>query len=176
MSGGAGFGDRGRAAQGSLGARVFLSTFEKPLDSKRRFVVPADYRNVEDGSQDELFVFPCLSEPCLEAGGVLLKKQYEAMVAQLPFGHDSRKSLTLKVFAQSKTLAYDTAGRITLPDAMCARFGLRDEVVLVGMMDRILIWEPEAYRPWAEKMDQLADTSLSTLSNVEYAKLTGGAG
>ena len=168
--------EKGGPSRGLKGARVFLSTYEKPLDAKRRFVVPADFRNIEDGSHEELFVFPCLSEPCLEAGGVVLKKQYESLVAQLPFGHDSRKSLTLKVFAQSRTLTYDTAGRITLPEAMCARFGLRDEVVLVGMMDRILIWEPEAYRPWAEKMDQLADTSLSTLSNVEYAKLTGGAG
>ena len=173
MSGGAGFGDQ-RRAKGSGRARVFLSTFEKPLDSKRRFVVPADYRNVEDGSQDELFVFPCLSEPCLEAGGVALKKEYEAMVAKLPFGHDSRKSLTLKVFAQSRTLAYDTAGRITLPDAMCARFGLRNEVILVGMMDRFLIWEPEAYQPWAEKMERLADESIANLANVEYARVTGG--
>jgi MraZ protein len=173
LSGGAGFGDQ-RRAKGSGRARVFLSTFEKPLDSKRRFVVPADYRNVEDGSQDELFVFPCLSEPCLEAGGVALKKEYEAMVAKLPFGHDSRKSLTLKVFAQSRTLAYDTAGRITLPDAMCARFGLRNEVILVGMMDRFLIWEPEAYQPWAEKMERLADESIAALANVEYARLTGG--
>ena len=175
MSVGAGFGDQGRAAQ-VRGAPVFLSTYEKPLDSKRRFVVPADYRNVEDGSQDALFVFPCLSEPCLEAGGIALKKQYEVMASQLPFGHDSRKSLTMKVFAQSKTLAYDTAGRITLPDAMCGRFGLKDEVVLVGMMDRFLIWAPDAYAPWAARMDALADESIAALANVEYARLTGGAG
>ena len=165
----------GAGRQGPQGARVFLSTYEKPLDAKRRFVVPADFRNPEDGSHESLFVFPCLSEPCLEAGGVALQKQYEAMATQLPFGHDSRKSLTLKVFAQSRTLAYDTAGRITLPDAMCARFGLRDEVVLVGMMDRILIWEPDAYLPWAERMDRLADESVAALANVEYSRLTGGA-
>lgn len=174
MSGGAGFGDQGRA-DGLGRARVFLSTFEKPLDSKRRFVVPADYRNIEDGSQEALFVFPCLSEPCLEAGGIALKKEYEAMVGRLPFGHDSRKSLTHKIFSQSKTLAYDTAGRITLPDVMCARFDLSDEVVLVGMMDRFLIWSPQAYRPWAAKMDRMAEESIAVLAGVEYAKLTGGA-
>lgn len=153
---------------------MFLSTYEKPLDAKRRFVVPADYRSAEDGSHEQLFVFPCLSEPCLEAGGLLLKAQYEDMARQLPFGHASRKSMTMKVFSQSRLLAYDTAGRVTLPDALCARFGLKDEVVLVGMMDRFLIWEPEAYRPWAERMDQMADESVAALANAQYARLTGG--
>jgi len=155
---------------------VFLSTFEKPLDAKRRFVVPADYRNSEDGSHEALFVFPCLSEPCLEAGGVNLRKQYEAMALQLPFAHETRKAISVKVFAQSKALAYDTAGRVTLPDWMCEPFGLKDEVVLVGMMDRFLIWEPQAYRPWAERMARLAGDGVAALADVEYAKLTGGAG
>ena len=155
---------------------MFLSTYEKPLDAKRRFVVPVDYRNPDDGAHEALFVFPCLSEPCLEAGGVNLRKQYEAMALQLPFAHEARKAISLKVFAQSKTLAYDTAGRVTLPDWMCEPFGLKDEVVLVGMMDRILIWEPETYRPWAARMSQVADDSAATLANVEFARLTGGAG
>ena len=58
---------------------------------------------------------------------------------------------------------------------MCEPFGLKDEVVLVGMMDRILIWEPDAYLPWAERMDRLADESVAALANVEYSRLTGGA-
>ena len=153
---------------------MFLSTYEKPLDAKRRFVTPADYRNPEDGSHEALFVFPCLSEPCLEAGGVMLRKQYEMMALQLPFAHETRKAISMKVFAQSKTLSYDTAGRITLPDWMCEPFGLKDEVVLVGMMDRFLIWSPEAYRPWAERMNAVAGAGAAELANVEYAKLTGG--
>ena len=47
-------------------------------------------------------------------------------------------------------------------------------MVVVGMMDRFLIWEPDAYLPWAEKMERLADESIAALANVEYARLTGG--
>lgn len=153
---------------------MFLSTYEKPLDAKRRFVVPAEYRGAEDGAHEALFVFPCLSEPCLEAGGLLLRKQYEAMAMQLPFAHKSRKAISVQVFSQSRSLAYDTAGRITLPEGMCARFGLKDEVVLVGMMDRFLIWDPEAYRPWAERMAEAAEEGVAHLAEVEYARLTRG--
>ena len=43
-------------------------------------------------------------------------------------------------------LAFDTAGRITLPETLCEQFGLTDWVVVVGLGDRFQIWERDAFQ------------------------------
>ena len=51
---------------------VFLSTFDKQLDAKRRIVVPADFRAaVSNGPFDGVFCFASIEADCLEGGGEL---------------------------------------------------------------------------------------------------------
>ena len=42
-------------------------------------------------------------------------------------------------------MAFDTAGRITLPEPLCEQFGLTDWVAVVGLGDRFQIWSREAF-------------------------------
>jgi MraZ protein len=39
----------------------------------------------------------------------------------------------------------DKAGRICLPDGMARLAGIKDEAVLVGLLDRFEIWNPQSY-------------------------------
>ena len=50
----------------------------------------------------------------------------------------------------------DKAGRICLPDEMARGAGIKDEAVLVGLLDRFEIWNPERY----EKV-KAADAALA---------------
>lgn len=155
---------------------MFLSTFEKPLDAKRRFIVPADYRTAEDGSSDGVFVFPSLTAGCLEAGGSKLREQYEAMADRLPFTHPTRTALQHQVFSRGKQLSFDTVGRVTLPERLCDVAGLTDQVVLVGMRDRFLIWAPAAYDRWADEQAKIAAEGVLAWAEAEHAARMGGAG
>ena len=51
----------------------------------------------------------------------------------------------------------DKAGRICLPDEMARGAGIKNEVLLVGLLDRFEIWNPERY----EKV-QAADACVGT--------------
>ncbi len=42
-------------------------------------------------------------------------------------------------------LTFDKAGRICLPDEMARAAGIKDEAVLVGLLDRFEIWNPSRY-------------------------------
>ena len=43
-------------------------------------------------------------------------------------------------------LAFDTAGRIVLPEELCDTFGLTDWVAVVGLGVRFQIWSRDAFR------------------------------
>jgi MraZ protein len=47
--------------------------------------------------------------------------------------------------SESVQVALDKAGRVCLPDGMAAAAGIKEEAMLVGLLDRFEIWNPERY-------------------------------
>lgn len=125
---------------------MFLSTFEKQLDAKRRIVVPADYRALVSGPFEGVVCLPSVEADCLEGGGQALFQRYKDLIEGMPFGDPLRSHLETSVYGGMTRLSFDSAGRITLPDEMCEAFGLKDWVVVVGLGDRFQVWEREAFR------------------------------
>ena len=153
-SGGAGaavWGDR-RVRLGRVGALgsswaglVFISTFEKQLDGKRRIVAPQEFRATV-APFDGLFCFPSIEADCVEGGGKALFDSYRAVIDEYPFGDPTRTALETSIMGGMTQLSFDTAGRITLPETFCEMFGLTDWVTLVGLGDRFQIWSRDAFR------------------------------
>ena len=138
---------------------MFISTFEKQLDSKRRIVAPAEFRATV-APFDGLFCFPSIEADCLEGGGKALFDSYASLIDEFPFGDPMRTALETSIMGGMVQLGFDTAGRITLPESFCHQFGLNDWVVLVGMRDRFQIWSRDAYQDWARRQRELARTGL----------------
>lgn len=126
---------------------MFLSTFEKQLDNKRRIVVPQEWRTTIKGPFGSgISCIPSIQFDCIEGGGRPLFEEYKALIESLPFGDPLRADLEDCVYGGLNELSFDTAGRITLPESLCDMFGLTDWVALVGVGERFQIWDRDAYR------------------------------
>lgn len=147
---------------------MFLSTFEKQLDAKRRIVAPLDFRAAV-APFDGVFCFPSIEADCIEGGGQALFDRYQALIEELPFGDPLRSALETSVLGGMCKLSFDTAGRITLPETLCDAFGLTDWVAVVGLGDRFQIWSREAFQ--AHRADQrlAAREGLAALRNAQRA-------
>ncbi|MFL5295101.1 MAG: division/cell wall cluster transcriptional repressor MraZ [Phenylobacterium sp.] len=156
---------------------MFLSTFEKQLDAKRRLVVPMEFRTLVAGPFDGVFCFPSIEADCIEGGGKALFDRYVGVIEELPFGDPIRSALETSVLGGMAKLAFDPAGRITLPENLCDLFGLTDDVVLVGLGDRFQIWAREAFQAHRAAQRELAREGLASLrAQQRAARLTGSAG
>jgi len=124
---------------------VFYSTFEKPLDAKRRIVVPQEFRAFATGPFDGIFCFPSVEADCIEAGGKALFERNEALINEFEVGDPLRYSLEFTLRGGMAQLAFDNAGRVTLPEHLCERFGLNDFVVIIGLGERFQIWGRDAF-------------------------------
>ena len=145
---------------------MFLSTFEKQLDAKRRIVVPQEFRALAAGPFGGVFCFPSIEADCLEGGGKALFDRYAALIDELPFGDPLRTAIQTSVQGGLSELAFDTAGRITLPETLCDMFGLTDWVAVVGLGDRFQIWAPTAHQPRLAEIRKLALESADLLEAV----------
>jgi MraZ protein len=158
---------------------VFLSTFDKQLDAKRRIVVPQEFRaslpDAPPGLGGGVFCFPSIEADCLEAGGKPLFDRYMAVIEELPFGDPLRSALETSVLGGMARLGFDSAGRITLPDALCDMFAITDWVSVVGLGDRFQIWPRDAFHAYRAEQRTAARDGLAALRAAQRAKLAGAA-
>ena len=62
---------------------MFLGTYEKQLDGKRRLLIPQEYRTADNGAEHGVFCFFSITADCLEAGGDRLMAEYVARIEAL---------------------------------------------------------------------------------------------
>jgi MraZ protein len=143
--------------------KVFLSTFEKPLDAKRRIVVPQEFRAAVAGPFDGVFCFPSVEADCIEGGGKAFFDRYESLIEELETGDPLRYALEFTVRGGMAQLSFDTAGRVTIPENLCEMFGLTDWVTVVGLGDRFQIWSREAFQAQRSAQRQVAREGLAAM-------------
>ena len=124
----------------------YNSRFLHGVDEKRRVQIPAKWRPDKSGTELTVIVWPkheagvCLRVlPLSEMAK--MKKDIDAM------SNGDRNKGVLKRFigSESVQVTLDKAGRICLPDGMARAAGIKDEAVLVGLLDRFEIWNPARY-------------------------------
>lgn len=153
---------------------MFLSTFEKQLDSKRRIVVPLDFRAAVVGPFDGVFCFPSIEADCIEGGGKALFDKYQQVIeGDFDFADPVRTALETSIYGGMHQLGFDTAGRITLPETLCEDFGLTDWVAVVGMGDRFQIWSRDAFRAHRSSQRLTAREGLAALRSQQRLARSG---
>ena len=161
-----------------MGQGVFLSTYEKQLDGKRRLLIPQEFRTAENGAEHGVFCFPSIEADCLEAGGDKLFAEYRAVIESLPFGDPYRSALEASIFGEQKPLSYDAAGRITLPEHLCAEVDLSDTVVIYGVGERFQIWNKDKWAAHRAEQRRMAREGLKQFGEMRRQASTvktGGA-
>src|SRR4051812_46827409 len=153
---------------------MFLSTFEKQLDAKRRIVVPQEFRALAAGPFDGVFCFPSIEADCIEGGGKALFDRYVGVIGELEFGDPLRSALETSILGGMAKLSFDTAGRITLPELPWEQLGLPAWVVVVGRGARFQIWSRDAFRAPRAPQRARAREGLANLRAQQRAARLGG--
>ncbi|GAA0867885.1 division/cell wall cluster transcriptional repressor MraZ [Brevundimonas basaltis] len=157
-----------------MGLGVFLSTYEKQLDGKRRLLIPQEFRTADNGAEHGVFCFFSIENDCLEAGGDKLMAEYVSMIEELPFGDDVRTALEETFYAGQRPLAYDGGGRITLPEHLCQDAGLGEDVVIVGLGSRFQIWDRARWNARRDERRALARQAVRERGEAGRKALLAG--
>jgi MraZ protein len=118
-----------------------LGTHSYQLDPKGRVSLPARFREAfADGAwltigQDGcLFAFP--------------RAEWDRRsdeVAASPLSDASGRAYARMFFGSSDEAKLDTQGRLTIPGRLRESIGIRKDVVVLGVRDRMEIWDRETY-------------------------------
>jgi MraZ protein len=127
---------------------IFAGEFRHALDAKKRITIPSRWR----GGGSEFFIQPHHEHPCLLAMPPAdFQEVRERAIASLP---PAKQADFLRKFAaRSLNCTVDKQGRLVLSDDQCRVAGLKGEVVLVGLVGRFEVWNPEAWAAYSQQRD-----------------------
>lgn len=120
---------------------MFIGEYQHTLDGKGRLVLPSKFRaGLADGC-----VVTKGQEGCLY---VLPAAQWEAMAAEvsrLPLTDKRGRTWGRVFFGSSEELSVDKQGRVMLPAGLRDWANLTKEVAVLGVNNRVELWEPQAW-------------------------------
>ena len=68
---------------------------------------------------------------------------------------EERDAFATTLFGESVQLAFDTEGRVMLPDTLLSAAKLTEQVTFVGKGEIFEIWEPKAFESHAKRAREL---------------------
>jgi len=123
----------------------FTSEYECKIDAKGRMMLPSKIKaNLPEASGNELVIRRGF-EPCLILYPMVEFKKIYAKIAGLSEFNEENRKLQRNFFRGSATVELDGTGRFLIPKLMMNYGGLKKDAILVGMGNKVEIWNPEEY-------------------------------
>jgi len=123
---------------GSSGRAMFRGQYEHSIDDKGRLSIPAKFREI---LKKERTLVLTSFDAYLTAFPMRTWRVIEDRIRSNPtFKRDMRDFLRL-VYSSAEDVEIDPQGRILIPQALRQRAGITREVVILGVMDQIEVWD-----------------------------------
>lgn len=122
-------------------ALLFVGKIDYQLDDRKRVPIPPAFRGPFDaGGYQSTGNAACVvlhtSESLAKTAAII-----EAIPAETQEGDDARRDFYGNVWPAQK----DAQGRVTLRDELIAHAGLTRDVIVIGMGDRLEVWDRSTY-------------------------------
>lgn len=141
---------------------MLIGEFTHTIDEKNRISLPAKFRK-EMGN--DLVITPGLDK-CLF---VFTKKEWHKISEKLSgfsmLAADNR-SFNRFMFGGATEVSVDSIGRILLPDFLKDRAGLKGKAALVGVQNRLEIWNERVWGEYKKVVEKEADALAEKLGGV----------
>lgn len=140
---------------------MFYGEYAHSLDKKGRIIIPAKFREIFKERYIETFFVTRGLDRCLfvftEEEWKIQNKQFEEM----PFTSAEARRFNRLYFSGAVKVVCDKQGRILIPPYLKEYADIQESVMLVGVFDRIEIWDKEKWQTYfsesVESFEQLAE-------------------
>lgn len=150
---------------GESGEFMFTGEYRHSLDVKNRLIVPS---KVREQMGDSIVITRGL-DGCLFGYQLSVWQKMLEKLNSLPFTKKDARNFTRFMTSGAITLEFDKQGRIIIPSYLLDYANIRKNVIIVGVLNRIEIWEMSKWESFMqENVDCLSDISENLFnSSVE---------
>ncbi len=137
----------------------FKGQAEYSVDSKGRVAIPARMRSALNPEANNSFTITRGFEQCILLFPLDEWAKREAEIARLNTYQSEARSFVRTIMRWADEVTLDGQGRIVVPKSLIAFAGLEDAVLIIGVLDRIEIWNPNVFAAQAEQEADYSDVA-----------------
>ncbi len=141
---------------------MFIGEYSHNLDAKGRMAMPAKFRAkltggaiITRGLDRCLFVF----------SGQEWETLAQKLIA-LPLAQANSRAFVRLMLAGATDVNLDKQGRILIPDYLREYAGLKKQVIVAGLYNRIEIWDGESWKQYKMKTESASDEIAEKLGEL----------
>ena len=141
---------------------MFIGEFSHSVDSKGRVAIPAKFRrNISTGAIITRGLDKCLF--------IFTKKDWEKLAGKLvnlPLAQANSRAFVRLMLSGASDVGLDSQGRILVPDYLRKYAKLVKAVKVIGIYNRMEIWDEKAWEVYRKKTESASDEIAEKMSDL----------
>lgn len=141
---------------------MLLGEYNHSVDTKGRVAIPAKFRDklvsgaiITRGLDNCLFIFTAAE----------WERLAEKLVA-LPLAQANSRAFVRLMMAGATDVVIDAQGRVLIPEYLRKYAGVKKEVVIAGLYNRIELWDAEEWQKYKQKTESASDQIAEQLGEL----------
>lgn len=141
---------------------MLIGEYRHTIDSKKRLAIPSKLRRelgakavITKGLDNCLWIFP------LNQWNKLVEK-----LSQLPLGQRDTRGFSRLMLAGASEAGLDRLGRILIPDYLKQYAGLKKNVIIAGVFNRLEVWDETKWNLFKANSEKEVDNMAERLGEL----------
>ena len=146
---------------------MLIGSYEHTFDAKGRVFIPSKWRDsIGDMMVVTLGLLDSKSDRCIYGMSAPEWDAFSDKLSKLPITDLGGQAVRRSLYASAAACEVDKQGRILIPAQLRELAGLVKDVTLIGVGDRVEIWDPEAYLHYSAMKDEGYEETLAHLAQI----------
>ena len=143
----------------------FTGEYINSLDQKNRLSVPVKYRKSLKPINDKTFVICKGFDKNLLLYPIEEWKIVEEQLSSLSSINNKNRDFIRKITRHANYVRYDSQGRIALPDLLINYANISKEVLVIGVVKKIELWDQSTLNNYEKQKNFLSDEDFEDLAD-----------
>ncbi len=145
---------------------MYYGEYFHSIDRKGRLILPAKFREVSKSNFVEKFYVTRGLDKCLFMFSEEEWRQQEGKFKAMPFTKQESRTFNRLYFSGAVEVVPDRQGRILLPPYLKDFAGIKKDVTIVGVSNRIEIWSREKWHEFYANNQQSFESISEKIMDV----------
>ena len=148
-----------------MGTKTFTGEFRYSIDAKGRVNIPSKFRKALPETSEDTFVVTRGLDENIVAYSLDKWQQIEEELLKLSPRLPGHRAYKRQATRFATPLKFDSQGRVAIPINLLQHAGIEKDIVIIGMIDEIEIWDPEILKRYEETVFQLDAEDIEAIDN-----------
>ncbi len=142
----------------------FKGSYEYSVDNKGRINIPARLRKYVSPEANDTFVLTRGYEKCLFVYPLDEWNKLEQSIRLLSSTNPKHRFFMRRLLEKATESQLDGQARITIPKELLQFGGIENDVLILGVLERLELWNPATYREYEKaQTDSYEDVAQTVL-------------